>query len=232
MKHIEKLTRKRLGEVLLDEGLITQNQLLDAESEQAQTGRPLGMVLVEASYLDEVDLAKTVALNYQLPYLQLHTVPSNKEVRGLFSPQEIVARHIVPLDRMGNVITLAVSEMPPFDYLEDLRRRTNLLPFLFVAMLSDITRTIESQILVGTGKTAEDFLAELSPEPKFPGNSAAAAEEAIAALERVLSDEEDAVPSLSPDIPDFTGFSDSEPGGWQKIFDTGNESVMRGMSED
>ena len=230
MKHIEKLTRKKLGEVLLDEGLITQNQLLDAESEQAQTGRPLGMVLTGAKYLDEVDLAKTVAANYGLPYLQLHTMPINKEVRGLFSPQEMVARHLVPLDRLGHVITLAVSEMPPLDYLEDLRQRTNLVPFMFVAMLSDITQTIESQILVGTGKTAEDILAELSPEPQFPGDGSAAAEEAIAALERVLSDDADS--SASVDIPDLTGFSDSEPGGWQKIFDTGNESVMRGMSED
>ena len=71
MKHLEKLTRKRLGEILVDEGLISKAQIADAEREEKRTGESLGSILVEASYITDWDLAKAVATQYQLPFVQV-----------------------------------------------------------------------------------------------------------------------------------------------------------------
>lgn len=142
MKHLEKLTRKRLGELLLDDGLISKSQLEEAERLRSQAGSPLGAMLVESRGLTDWDLAKAVATHYQLPFADLDFFAPTKDSRKLLPEEMLVQQRALPLDQMGKIITLAVAEMPTLDFLEKIEEKTGFTPFLFVSPLSAIRKAL------------------------------------------------------------------------------------------
>ena len=77
----------RLGEILVEAGVIDASQLTAALAEQKDLERPLGMTLVRMGYLDEPTLIKTLSRQLQLPMARL----SGKRI-----PHEVL--ELVPLD--------------------------------------------------------------------------------------------------------------------------------------
>ena len=61
--------RKRLGDILVDAGLITADQLQDALSKQKTLGKRLGKVLVESGLATEDSIANTLARQMNIPFL-------------------------------------------------------------------------------------------------------------------------------------------------------------------
>lgn len=212
MKHLEKLARKDLGDILVDEGLITKGQLLAADQERSRTGDPLGAVLIESRILEEDDLARIVALEYQLPFVELPAIQMDASVAELFTEGDRAKFRFVPLDRFGSVVTIAVAEMPSVDFLHGVKSSTGLLPFLYVAMLRDIDRAngrtkvaaepVESAVgpVPGAGLVEPDDLKSM----EFSDDG---------------EDESDGSWQLDP--------SALENAAWANIFDVGNESVLK-----
>ena len=61
----------RLGEILLQQGLLTEPQLLEALAEQKKSGRKLGRVFVEKSFVSEEQISTALARQLQVPYINL-----------------------------------------------------------------------------------------------------------------------------------------------------------------
>ncbi len=218
MKHLEKLNRKKLGEILVDEGLISNTQLEDAKRYREKTGEPLGYILVDCSYLPEEDLARTVAQQYQLPYVELTTVPANKDLEELIPMRDVVTQRLLPIERFGSVVSIAVAEMPDLAVLNDLRQRTGLMPFLYVAMLSEIDRHI-SAMMEAKGVVAGPDRVEQSREIQE-------------ALSNALGDDEIEESKLSDDDGTITiEAPDAESGDWQNLFDDANNEVLKELTE-
>jgi MshEN domain len=223
MRHLEKLTRKKLGEILLDEGLVSKTQLADAERHREKTGEPLGFVLVDCNYLPEEDLAKTVALQYQLPYLELSVIQMNKELETLLPMSELLTRRLLPIEKFGSVLTLVVAEMPELAVLEELHSRTGLTPFLYVAMLSDLDRRLQSLAeSVGNAKKPADAVSVMRPE-----------DEIAAALNNVLGADDPG------EDEEYTGDGgtitieapEGMEGDWENLFDDANEEVLKDLGD-
>jgi len=235
MKHLEKLTRKHLGEILVDEGLISKSQLVDAEQERQRSGDPLGSILVEANYLSDWDLAKTVATQYQLPFVELKSVGITSDVEDMFHLEEQQKYRFVPIDRMASVLTMAVADMPDIEFLRGVRERTGLTPFLFVVLLSDITTHLLEQ--AGTPEEPAPEAVPETPEPVETVLDEAAIREA-ADWQKGLEVFDDADPepeqvpavAAAEDETPFGGGGDNE--GWENIFDTGNDSVLKEMDRE
>lgn len=220
MKHLEKLTRKRLGEILVDEGLISKSQLADAEREQKRAGDPLGAILVESDYVTEWDLAKTVAAQYQLPFAQLGSFPRSKEISELFTPEEQRKERFVVLDRIGPVATLAVAQMPELEFLHSVQEKLGAIPFLFVSLLSEI----ESAIDGSEGKKPAPPAAPKKPAAAKPKTTEEEELDALAALDRALPDGIDF--DAAEEEPDESDES------WEDIFDSANASILNEIEKD
>jgi hypothetical protein len=218
MKHLEKLTRKRLGDILADEGLLTKEQLAGAMREHEKTGDPLGAILVEANHITDWDLAKIVATQYQLPFVDIHSLGIAPEMSELFTIEEQVKYRFLPVDRMGSVLTLAVVDMPDIDFLRSVQDRTGLTPFLFVALLSDIQRK-----LTESGAMFEDVLeaTAAAEKPSVPAPKPAA-KKPVGSPDDEISEED--VGSLIGDA--------LEGGDWADIFDSANESVLKEIDRE
>src|SRR5262249_20432987 len=126
LSHIEKLSRVRLEDLLVEEGLLDRARVEEAQAEQERSGSGLGQVLVAKEILTDYDLAKLVTIHYALPYLDVSGFSTRREMLALL-PVDFCKRHgILPLDQFGSVISLAVAEMPAPEVIDEIVRVTDL----------------------------------------------------------------------------------------------------------
>ncbi len=133
-------SRKRLGEVLVEQSLLTEEQLQEALAGQAGSGLRLGEYLVDAEILDERALASAIAQQFGLEVVDLRReVPEEDAVASL--PEELAREWLaIPLRRAEFGYDVAVadpSEPGLVDKLRDLLRQP---PKLYVAGVSDVRR--------------------------------------------------------------------------------------------
>ena len=85
---IRKIINKQLGELLVERGIITHQQLDKALAVQKEKGGLIGEILVELGFVKEEDIAQALTAQYGFPYLPL----GNYEVN-------IETINIIPLER-------------------------------------------------------------------------------------------------------------------------------------
>ncbi len=143
MVRITRMTRKRLGELLRDEGLVTDEQIEEALASQRKTGELLGEVLVRLGYVTEFDIAKTIVTQFGLPYLAVKQYFLSDDALRAF-PERLMRQHqFVPLDRIGNVITIAVGGLLNFDVLSELEKTSGAHIQVYVSTWSEIKKVID-----------------------------------------------------------------------------------------
>ncbi len=143
LAHLEKLARTRLDDVLVEECGFDRDRVAEVQFQQETTGKQIGQILVETDALTEYDLAKIVVSHYSLPFLDLTGFTTRREVIALL-PEDYCVRHgVIALDQFGDALTLGVCEMPPFELIEDVATRTNLMPFLFVVTRRALTEALD-----------------------------------------------------------------------------------------
>jgi MSHA biogenesis protein MshE len=112
--------RVKLGELLIEQSMITTEQLEQALKEQRRSGRKLGRVLTDLGILGETELNQALANHLQLPYLDLrHTAVDAEAVRLL--PESLARRFralVLQADNRGLLVGMAdPSDLFAFDEL-------------------------------------------------------------------------------------------------------------------
>ncbi len=135
--------RKRLGEVLVDQELLTQAQLDDALAKQAGSGKRLGEFLVDTEVLDERDLATALAHQFSLEVVDLRReVPADDAVESL--PEENAREWLaIPLRRTEFGYDVAVADPSEPALAEKLRDALRQPAKLYVGGVSDVRRAID-----------------------------------------------------------------------------------------
>jgi type II secretory ATPase GspE/PulE/Tfp pilus assembly ATPase PilB-like protein len=121
---LQSRKRLRIGQVLVEAGLVTEVDIEQALSEQKKRkGKRLGEVLVELGILRERDLSLTLANKFDIPFINLDEVAINPEATLQVGKELIVKYGIMPLDINPKTITVAISDPTSIDALEALRVR-------------------------------------------------------------------------------------------------------------
>ncbi|MCP4957275.1 GspE/PulE family protein [Photobacterium aquimaris] len=102
--------RKRLGDLLVDEHIIEQQQLDQALNQQQITGRKLGDTLIGMGFLSEQQLLQFLAQQLDIPLVDLTRIVVDSEVVSLLS--EVHARRLraLVISRRGEVVRVAMSD--------------------------------------------------------------------------------------------------------------------------
>src|SRR5262245_22557337 len=187
LHQIEKLCRTRLEDVLVDEGILERSRVEDAQAEQETTGRTLGEILIEREILTDYDLAKLVATHYSLPYVDVAGYTLRREVVESLPAELCQTYGFLPIDRFGRSITLAVSEMPTQELIDEIVRLTEATPYLFVGQRRAIRTSLEDE--------AKRAVTRKDGRLATPGPKSVAAEAVQAAAAQA---EEPAVPGEEP----------------------------------
>ena len=140
---IKKVINKQLGELLLERNIISKNQLDKALSVQKERGGLIGEVLVELGFAKEEDIAQSLTSQYGFPYLPLSNYEINPEIVNIVPARVAKQYLLVPIDKIGNNITLAMSNPLNIQAIEDVELLSGCSVQTFVSTSSDIKRTIE-----------------------------------------------------------------------------------------
>jgi hypothetical protein len=94
-------TTRRLGELLLEEKLVTVPQLQRALQRQYATGELLGEALVTLGVVTEADIARVIARQVGCPYFDASSYDISPEALSLVPVDVAIEYQLVPLDRIG-----------------------------------------------------------------------------------------------------------------------------------
>jgi type IV pilus assembly protein PilB len=116
----------RLGELLVRENLISLSQLQNAQEEQRKTGARLGYSLTKLGILDEQELTSFLSKQYGVPSINLSDFEISPDVLSLV-PNELAKRHqLLPVNRAGATLIVAMSDPSNIYAIDDLKFRTGL----------------------------------------------------------------------------------------------------------
>jgi type IV pilus assembly protein PilB len=142
MKHFRKTTNKHLGELLVERGILTRQQVQEAVDHQKTSGGLFGEVLVKLGYATEENIAQALTTQYGFPYLPLANYEIDSEV--IKTVPENVCRQfcLIPIDKIGKSLTLAMSNPLNVQAAEDVELITGCTVQAFVATATDIKSSI------------------------------------------------------------------------------------------
>jgi type IV pilus assembly protein PilB len=138
-----------LRDLLLQEGLLTREQIASAAAEAKSTRQRLSYVVARMGLVPELDVTKLLARHYRMPAVDLSRFEVDPRILKLI-PNEVASKHIVlPLKREGRTLTVAVADPSDHGLLDDLKfiTRYDLFPVIAgeVTLRSLIERHYESQ---------------------------------------------------------------------------------------
>ncbi len=157
----------RLGEILVKEKLLTQEQLRQALEHQKKNGGRLGAALVKLGMIGDEEITGVLSRQYGVPAINLSYYEVDPSVVKLV-PQETAVRYqVVPLSRVGSTLTIAMVDPTNVFAMDDIKFMTGLKVEPVVASENAIMESIGK--FYGAQATAEQDLtkvmAELGEEP-------------------------------------------------------------------
>ena len=162
----EARRRLRLGEVLVKEGLVTDEQIETALAAQKQSkGKRLGEVLVDLRIVDEVTIVQTLARRLDLSFVDLNQIEvAETALKEL--PAHVMRDHnVVPVASDQESITVAFGDPLSVDAVNAVRFACQKRLVEVVAAPSQITRFVARSASISESKEEfEVFLKSLSSE--------------------------------------------------------------------
>lgn len=158
-----KVQRKRIGDILLETGIITPQQLAEALAQQRRTRERLGRVLVDQGAASEKQIAQALAAQLDLPLVALSSARLDPNAVKLIP--EILARkrRVVPLRLDGSHVVVAMADPLDVFALDDVGIAARRPVKAVVAVESEVMAAIERAY--GMGAAAQAALGETGEEP-------------------------------------------------------------------
>lgn len=116
--------RIRVGEMLLNEGVISRDQLDRALAEQKSSSRMLGEMLVDQGIISNTVLVQTVAKCLGVKGCLLRHGLIDPAIFKIIGPEECERLKVIPMFRVGNTLTVAMAEPQSLPAIDRLRQIT------------------------------------------------------------------------------------------------------------
>ncbi len=158
----------RLGEILIKESLITQEQLQKALDFQRTNGGKLGSCLTKMGFITDDDITGVLSRQYGVPSINLKFYEIDPNVIKLI-PQDTALRYqVIPLSRVGSVLTIAMTDPTNVFAMDDIKFMTGF----------NVEPVVASESAIGEAIT------------RFYGGSDAESEELSKMMKDLVEDEE------------------------------------------
>lgn len=155
------MARKRLGDLLVEAGRLTQAQLEEALREK-KPNEKLGDVLLREGHITEQQLIEVLEVQLNIPHINILQYPVEQEAVQLV-PRELAKRdYLMPLRIDGSKLYVAMAD--PMDYfaIEELRMTTNFQIVPAIATKDAINRAISKYY--DLQESLDEVMSDLSPE--------------------------------------------------------------------
>lgn len=138
------MTKKKLATILVESGLVTKEQLHEAEELKSRMGLPLSSALVYLGYIGQKDLAKKIAEQIDLPFIDFDKLVPDKNAISVLS-EDIVRKYTVfPIKLDNDEILIAMTNPRDIIAIEEIRSQTGLKVKPAVAIKEEIDTAIDT----------------------------------------------------------------------------------------
>lgn len=178
--------KKRLGDILFEAGLITQDQLRKALEEHRRSGKRLGEILIQLKIATESAIAQTLSSQLGFPYVDLATVAVEPEATALI-PESLAKKHqAIPISIENSSLLVALADPLDYESIRDLGFSSGYTIRPVIATRKDILEAIErhynldssvESIVQDSAREFEDSLIQIIPELSVSPDEARSLEE-------------------------------------------------------
>ena len=150
----------QLGQLLIDQGALTPEQLDQALEHQRETGNSLllGEVLQKLELCSEEDVMQALATAYGVPFAKISPRIADPRVMEVL-PREFLERHtVLPLFKVRDRLTLAVDEPANVFLLEEIGRITSCEVLVVCATARDIKATLDTHLPAANVFVIDDII--------------------------------------------------------------------------
>ncbi len=134
--------KKRLGDLLVETGLLGEDQLLEALREQRKTKKKLGRILLDKNFVTERDLFHVLEMQFGIPYFDLNNNFIDPKIPKLISQKLAEMHNLIPVKFQSDQIFIAMSDPLDVVAIDDVKMATGLKVRVLMASEPDIKRLI------------------------------------------------------------------------------------------
>jgi type IV pilus assembly protein PilB len=168
--------RKRLGDLLVEAGLISNEQLDKALSVQKKTGERLGKALINLGYITEESMIEVLEFQLGVPHIDLNHLTVPREIAASI-PGSLAERYsVIPIKKEGKKLTLAMVDPTNFFAIDDVRLASGFEVEPVIAAEREILRAIQQSY--GVSEMVEKAVSKLKQEDHGPNTEVQTAEDA------------------------------------------------------
>lgn len=150
---MRNIGRKRMGDLLVETGMITQAQLEEVIERQMITNQKIGEIVVEKGWVSEEAILEVLELQLGIPHVDLAGYLIDPKATALIN-ETLAKRHVlIPLRIKNNKLEVAMSDPLNMFAIDDLRLITRMEIVPMIAITSDIHNAIDRAY--GANKTQE-----------------------------------------------------------------------------
>ena len=139
----EKKTVRRLGDLMLESGLISNKQLDEALEVQKTTKKRIGDILVEKGYVSERQLVSVLEYHFHVPFVDLSETPIQDAAINLISENLAKRSRLIPFSLDDGVLSVAMADPLDLGAVEDVKRTSGKEIKVCIAMAKDIQMAID-----------------------------------------------------------------------------------------
>ncbi|MBO7130830.1 MAG: Flp pilus assembly complex ATPase component TadA, partial [Fibrobacterales bacterium] len=148
--------KKRLGDILIEQGIVNQGDVDEALAMQKRTGQKLGKCLVELNKITGEQLLNVLSAQLDIPQVKLKNYHFDHGAVALITEEMSRTHKVVPLYVRGKTLTIAMVDPTDMRTVDYLRFKTQMNVESVMATEDDINKAIES--LYGVQNTGIDEL--------------------------------------------------------------------------
>ena len=170
-----------IGSILLERGLIKEEQLEQAIAEQNRTGERLDHALVRLGFVSSGEVLKAIGQQFAMPIVDLNDLEVAEDILGTLPPKLVFKQQCVPIGRNNGALQVATCDPFELTAFDELRLLTGMAIELVLADEQDIRKFIRTHYGVA-GDTLDELSAEIEvTETEVTGAEAQELEQAQAA---------------------------------------------------
>lgn len=128
----------KLGEILINKGLIAFDQLLQSFEEQKNSSKSVGEILIDKGFVKESDLMEGLSKQYNIPYVKLSNYEINPDAVSKIPLDALKKYCVFPVNVEDNMLVVATSNPEDFIAESDLRFLSGMYIKFVLASRSDI----------------------------------------------------------------------------------------------
>ncbi len=146
MVQISRLIRKKLGDLLLEESVLKEEQLREVQLRIRATGEGFVDCLHMMGFVTETESARAVAKQLGLPFIDPTKYRIPKEAMEAVALPFLRLNNMAVLDKIGRTLIVAVAGGLNAEALERVERATGCQVFIYVAVLSKVAAVLDKMV--------------------------------------------------------------------------------------